>query len=277
MKRINLILPVVLIAFYIGMFFLQESLTIKNKEQLSYIPPYRFLLAALGYIRQMGAEGIYVKTSVYLGGNHSSKTLLKNEKSLSDHFLAASKIHPKFKDTYFLCEGFLPSLSKESANRANEVLTNGREAQPDFFIYGIFSAFNCFYYLDEYGKAANILKDILKNNSDAPPWLGHLASILSVQGGDLYTGLNWLKMMHNGEKDEKARGHYEKEIRIFENAISVQQATVRYKNKYGVFPEKLDMIVPEFMGAIPDPGKDFVYNWSPPNLKLMRPKTLGKN
>lgn len=276
MRRISLFIPVVLMMAYVGMFLLQEKIVLTNKEQLTIVPPHRFLKAAFGYVKQLAAESLYVKTSVFLGGRQTTKTMLRNEESLADHFSVISNLHPKFKDTYFLCEGFLPAISQQSAKKANEVLAKGRSVYPDFWIFDLFTAFNCFYYLDEPIQASVILKNAITNNKEAPPWFGHFASILSAQGGELYTGLNWLRMMHNGEKDEKAKKRYEKEIQIFENAISVQQATVRYKNKYGVFPEKLDMIVPEIMGAIPDPGKDFVYNWSPPILKLMRPKTLGK-
>lgn len=277
MKRISLFIPVIFMAVYVGIFLLQEKLVVTDKDQLSTIPPQRLIKASFGYVKQLVAESIYVKTSVYLGSNHPQRTLLRNEESIADHFIAITNLHPKFKDTYFLCEGFLPAIGKQSAKRANEVLDMGRRVYPDFMIFDIFSAFNCFYYLDEPVQAAGILKDIEKKHSDAPPWIGKLASILLAQGGELYTGLSWLKLMHKGEKDEKARERYEKDIRVFENAISVQQATIRYKNKYGVAPEKLDMIVPEFIRGIPDPGKEFVYAWAPPTLKLMRPKIVGNN
>ena len=274
MKRAGVVLfPLILLA-YVGLFLFQEKMVIKNLDQLTTLPSYRFFQAVSGYARQLCAESIYIKTSVYLGGTHKQKTLKKNEKNLADHFVLVSKLHPKFRDTYFLCEGFLPSISKESAARANDIIGTGQSTYPDFWLFDIFAAFNCFYYLDDHIKAASILNEAVQKPG-APSWLGRLASVLAAQGGELYTGLNWLKLMRSGEKDDSARARYDKDIRVFEQAISVQQAADRYANHYGKPPEKLEELVPEFLSEIPDPGKNFVYDWVPPTLKLKRPKTMG--
>jgi hypothetical protein len=106
----------------------------------------------------------------------------------------------------------------------------------------------------------------------APPMFGHLAALLSAQGGNIAAGLISLKVMLAGEKDEVVRKRYEEEIVIFEQALQVQKALNAYAGRYGNIPAELEQLIPEFLLELPEIKDSFVLSYDPPNLHLKRPE-----
>ena len=255
---------------YACVFLLQESSATHEKYELSPTLPVQMQQATLGYFQQLGAEMLHIKSAVFLGGTPSGIDHESYVDNLADHFDAAATLHPKLLDTYYLAESSLSWINSDSVRRANHVLGKGIEARPDQWVLSFFAGFNSFYYLKEHDAAAEHLQRAAAVEG-APRWVGHLASVIAGRGGDIYGGLIWLRAMLADEEDPEVREFYENDIRMFENALTVQQALEQYEQRHGALPSNLDQLVPEFVPAIPDVGPDFILAYEDQSLRMMRP------
>lgn len=258
-----------LLIFYGMLFPLQETRFSESSQQLSHPLPPVIEKIALGYLKQLGGEMHFVKASVFYGGLQPGFDPLKFAEPFARHLTAAATLHPQFIDTYFLCQATLPYINNEYAEYANSVFAQGMAALPDNFLLPFFIGFNHFYHLKDPHNAALFLK-IASEKPNGPSWLGHLASTLAAEGGDIYGGLIWLKAMLAGEEDERVRERYQHSIVMFERAVTVQQAINTYKNQHGQYPAVLDALVPEELAALPEFDPPFQLSWEPPTLRLIR-------
>lgn len=267
------VLGFILIFFvYISAFFYQEQQNQYLSPQLSQTLPVNVHRIAAGYMVQLWAEMIYIKTIVFLGGRKPGLDPQSYADYLAEHFSVIASLHPGFIDTYFLCESSLSSLGPEYTRKTNAVLVKGIIEKPDNWILPFFKAFNHFRYLDEPVEAAEILYKTAQL-SGAPDWFGHLASLLSAKGGNIVTGLIWLKAMLATEKDEAVQERYKQEIVIFENAARVQQAIQKYHEVFNHPPADLSDLVPGIIPELPKIEGGFSLSWNPPVLSLIRPKS----
>lgn len=266
----RMVLLVLLLVY--GLFFLQQ-------ERFSHSTPIRLALpmpvsaekAVLGYLRQLGGEMYFIKTAVYIGGLSARGLGPTGIDLLYANLDSASELNPPFIDTYFYCESFVASQGQEHARQANAILQKGMAALPEDWVLPFFLGFNQFYYLNAPDEAAVSLQAAYKK-SKAPAWIGHLATIMAAKGGNIYTGLMWLRAMYEGEEDEAVRRSYESDITDYEKALVVQKALYAFKSRYGREPEILDDLVPEFLSSLPNFKGNFVLNWEPPVLRMERPR-----
>ena len=264
-------LLIIMLLIYAASFVQQERLFKETVHELSFPLPARVQKVALGFLRQLGAEMLYVKAAVFLGGREEGGgDPMSYAPSLSQHFSVISRLHPEFLAPYYLCESSLSSISPEYTGKANKVLELGVAALPDNWVLPFFLGFNHFYYLDQPKKAATIMERVSRMPS-APSWLGHLASVLAAEGGDIIAGLMWLNAMMNTEEDEMLRERYRKDIALFEKALTVLKATIEYRKQYKLPPSALDALVPEFLPHIPSLDGKYILSWTPPTLRLLRP------
>lgn len=259
-----------ILLIYLSAFFLQERQVRHAPPHLSPTLPARVHKIAAGYMYQLLAEMLYIKTTVFLGGRTPDQEHHSYAPTLADHFSVISTLHPDFIDTYFMCESSLSSLGHDYAQKTNAVLENGIAAKPDNWILPFFKGFNHFYYLDEPLEASTVLYSA-SQIPEAPVWLGHLASILSAKGGDIYAGLIWLKAMLATEKDEITQARYRNEIIVFEKAVQVLKAVREYENTFNHSPPALEDLAPKFLPRIPTLEEGYTLVWNPPTLRLTRP------
>lgn len=270
MRRFSFLMAI--LSLYLFCFFQQEAFFDKRPLILSFPLPAWSQKISLGYLKQLGAEILFVKTSVFLGGLEPGRDPEDYASSLAENFETASALHPAFIDTYFFCQSSLSYIGPERTKQANSILLNGIKALPDNWILPFFIGFNYFHLLNEPKEAAYFLNQAAERPL-GPQMLKSLAAILAAEGGDIYAGLTWLKAMHAMEKDELVRERYEKRIMVFEKAAVVLQATHAYREKYHQSPPTLDDLVPEFLTNLPQITEDkFVLSWDPPILRLVRPK-----
>lgn len=266
----RLLVSLVLLALYGGMFFLQEARFAEKRHDLTHPLPPALQEIALGYLRQLGGEMQFITASVFYGGIKAGRDPLEYAEPLARHLQGAAHLHPRFIDTYFLCQATLPYINSEYARFANEqVLSLGLAARPESMVPPFFIGFNHFYHLQEPGEAAGYLRQA-SEKPGAPAWLGHLASVLAAQGGNIEGGLIWLQAMLANEEDEKMREYYMFSISQFEKARAVQQAIFRYRQEQDRDPEELTDLVPDTMSALPEFAPPFTLTWTPPVLRLHR-------
>ena len=232
--------------------------------------PAKFQKIAAGYLSQVTSEIIFIKTSVFLGGVKPGTPEKSYANTLANNFEVITSLYPEFMDPYFFCQSFLPSISHESAERANSILNTGIKAYPDNLIIRFFYAFNFYRYLNEPLKAAEAFGKAAKI-PDAPPMFAHLAAVFSGKGGDITTGLVMLQNILAVEQNEAVQERYQKEIEAFENALLIENAISLYTKKYKIAPEKLELLIPEFIEKLPQINNTFKLVYDCPNLSLVRP------
>lgn len=259
-----------LILSYGVLFWYQEQRIQKQNMTLNLALPAKFYRIATGYGKQLVAEMLFIRTSVFLGDVPAGTPTESYESALANNLEVITRLYPHFLDPYYFCNGFLASISEDSAARAAGIFETGIDAYPEDIYLHFFYGTNFFLWMNEPLKAAKAFEEAAKI-PDAPAMFQHLAAILSAQGGEIAAGLMSLKTMHAAEENEMVRARYEEEIAIFEQALEVQQALNAYIARFGSAPETLDRLVPKFIDRIPKINTSFVMDYSPPNLHLKRP------
>lgn len=264
-----------LILFYGFIFTGQYQKAQNNTVSLDIALPVNFYKIATGYIKQLAAEMLFIRTSVFLGGVRPGTPPTSYADALGNNFEIMTKLYPRFTDPYYFCQGFLTPISPESAGRANTIFETGIAAHPNNFFFHMFRGTNFFLSMNEPLKGAQAFAEAAKL-PNAPPLFGHLAALLSAKGGDITAGLISLKAMLAAEKDEVVRTRYQQEITIFEQALEVQKGLNAYSNKYGDTPNTLEQLVPEFLPQLPEIKDSFTLTYDPPTLRLQRPDRTKK-
>ena len=254
---------------YCGLFLHQENIFQDTPPTLSFLPSGKIQRVALGYLKQLGGEILFIKSNVFLGGVKPGRNPYDYADPLTKHLKGATELHPDFSDTYFLCNASLPYIGPEYALKANKILEKGMETMPDNILWPFFIGFNYFYHLNEPIEAAKYLK-IASEKPEAPKWLAHLASSLLAKGGNIKTGIIWLRGMVATEEDDGQRKRYQESLEVFEQAYVVEQAIERFNSRHGNPPGTLQDLVPEFVAEIPQ-FEGYELSYTPPSLKLLRP------
>ena len=273
MKILHTIFLTGLIVLYGFIFTYQEQKAQSRNISLEYSLPVGFHTIAAGYVKQLAAEILFIRTIVFIGGLKTDTPSTKYENALANNLKVMTSLYPRFIDPYFACEAFLPSISPEQAKNANSILETGINAYPDNFIFRFFYGTNFFLWMNEPLKSAKAFEEASKI-PNAPLIFEHLAAVLSAQGGQITAGLITLKTMLASEMDEGIRSRYQKEIAIFEQAVQVNDALFAYQKKYNAPPDDLNQLVPEFIPAIPEIKDTFILVYNKPLLRLVRPTPL---
>jgi hypothetical protein len=265
-----------LVVLYGFVFTVQEQKAKEREITLELALPVSFQKIAAGYIKQLAAEMLFIRTSVFLGGVRPGTPPTSYADALGNNFAVMTGLYPRFIDPYYFCQAFLPPISPESAAKAATIFETGIAALPDDLVLRFFYGTNFFLSMNEPLKGAEAFTEAAKLPK-APPLFGHLAALLSAQGGDIAAGLISLNTMLAAEKDEVVRKRYEEEIVIFEQALEVQKALNAYSGKYGTPPKELEQLTPEFLPQLPEIKDSFVLTYNPPNLHLKRPDRTKKS
>jgi len=267
-SRTWILLPILLV-FYGFLFVTQDKHTNTAPTNISPSLPAS-VLNVLGhsYMNQLIAESLFIKTAVHLGGLNKQMDE-KNLEIMGNHFKTISKLHPLFLDTYYRSESVLAHRGDRFVLTANKILDRGRNALPNEIAIPFFEGFNYFHYLNKPVKAGKILRNA-SNIPDAPQWIGHLASMLMAKGGNIRTGLIWLKGMLAATHDEDEKKRYGRDVATFEKAMQVQQAIEQYARKHGTYPETLSVLLPDYLGALPTWEGEYMLEYHSPTLLLRR-------
>ncbi len=269
------ILFIGIIVLYGWFFVQQEQRAEKRNTELDIALPAEFYTITAGYMKQLTAEILFIKTSVFLGSVGPGTPPTDYANAMGNNFDVMTKVYPRFIDPYYFVQAFLPHISREAAAKSASIFETGIAAMPDELILRFFYGVNFFLSMNEPLKGSEAFAEAAKL-PNAPPLFGRLAALLSAQGGDIAAGLISLKAMLATEKDEVVRARYGEEIAIFEQALVVQKGINNYASKYGAAPKELEDLVPEFLPKLPEIKNSFVLNYDPPNLHLNRPEPEEK-
>jgi hypothetical protein len=258
-----------LLAGYGFLFFAQERHGAITRQDISPSLPGP-VLKGLGhsFLDQIIAEALFIKVAVYQGGLQREAST-GNLDIMGQDFELMSELHPKMLDVYYRSETTLAYRGDTYTRLANRILEHGRAALPNQVALPFFEGFNYFHYLNDPAKAAEVLRTA-SNIPGSPQWIGHLASMLAAESGNIRTGLVWLREMLANSTDEKEKARYTTAIEAFEEALQVQLALERYTHTVGAAPDTLDALVPEYIARIPTFESEFVLVYKKPDLFLTR-------
>jgi hypothetical protein len=245
-----------------------DKVTAKGHEDLPPLAPSAFY-DITGYLKQLTAEVLFIRTKVFLGGDVDSKRYKKNIPTLSDYYKQVADMHPYFLDTYFMTETTLAWVSPDSAKSANEILEVGAEYRDDTFLFPFFMGFNYFRHLNNPKQASHWLKKAAEFEG-APTWFGHLAAILDAKGGDISGGLIWLKAMARSTQEPSEKARYLADIKEYEKAMIVFNAIERYREKTGAILPNLESLIPEFLPRLPQMKMGFHLIYKDGELRLQK-------
>jgi len=125
--------------------------------------------------------------------------------------------------------------SEESVRKANELLRRGIAHHPDDWRNRLYLGFNHFYYLDEWGPAAEALEGAMELPG-APLYIRRLVARLKSADGGLEVAESFLHGLLLQTDDEHAREQYETaldEIATERVARVLDAARERYRERHG--------------------------------------------
>jgi hypothetical protein len=259
-----------LLVSYIILCNIQEQ---AGKRREVYLPPAlpsNIQKIITGYARQLAAEILFIRTSVFLGGVKPGTPEMSYVDPLAHNFKVLTELYPYFKDPYFFCQSFLPHISLDAAMATNNILETGISVYPQDQVLRLYYASNFFLFMDEPLKASAAFHDAAQIEN-ATPIFAHLAAILAAQGGDITAGIYSLNALLANETNSSVRKRYKEELNIFNQASTVQRAVDNFIVQNGSAPETLDLLVPKFIDTIPTFNHSFILQYSAPRIHLKRP------
>jgi hypothetical protein len=151
-----------LVVLYVFFFTVQEQKTQTLDISLELALPVSFYKISAGYIKQLAAEMLFIRTSVFLGGVRPDTPPKSYADALGNNFEVMTQLYPRFIDPYYFCNSFLPPISPESAAKASTIFETGITAYPDDLILRFFYGTNFFLSMNEPLRGATAFAEAAK-------------------------------------------------------------------------------------------------------------------
>ena len=213
----------------------------KKIEEFRALPKGEYLKPAVIGYEQLAADIIWLQAIQVIGEN----TVTPGGYDCVYHALdVVTTLDPKFAYAYQLGGVTLSVLGKAPEN-SNLLLIKGMRENPDVWQIPFYIGFNNFFYLNDYGRAAEYMAKASELPGH-PAYLPKLAARLYVQAGNPDVALDFLMQMHKETGDEKVRatlGERIKEVIVERDARFLEEAIKRYKDVYKAYPERLIELV----------------------------------
>src|SRR3989304_4569884 len=251
-------------ALAFSIYFVQHQITgykgIEKKiEEFVTLPRGEYLKpAVLGY-EQLVADIIWLKAIQVIGED----TVTPGGYDWVYHALdVVTTLDPKFAYAYQL-GGVTLSVLGKAPEKSNFLLIKGMKENPDVWQIPFYIGFNNFFYLNDYGRAAEYMAKASELPGH-PAYLPKLAARLYVQAGDPDVALEFLTRFYKETKDEKVREVLEqriKEVIVERDARFLEEAIKRYKNVYKAYPERLiELVERDIITEVPpEPFEGYYY------------------
>ena len=250
------------ILLYSTFFVLHERQWAGRVERLPLAQPVPYYRVLAGYLQQLAAEMLFVRTNVFIGrATMQNKPLLPDGPAIAQNFEVASALYPRFQAPYYPAQAFLPELSPELARRTNAILESGITAYPGDLSLRFSHAANYFLWMNDKARASEAFAQAAAIPG-APPLYGRLAEMFASPEGELKAGMVSLLVMRNAEKDPKVKAKYGRRLLMYERAIEVQNAVQAYIRDHGAAPATLEHLLPLYLPVVPvfDQGYTLIYN-----------------
>ncbi len=269
-KRGIVALFAVAVLLYAVLFFVQERRNAHVEERLVSVRPAAYYRALSGYLHQLVAEMIFVRTNVFVGhATMLNRPLAADGQAIAYNLETSISLNPGFLAPYFLAQAFLPEISPELARSTNSILATGLKAHPNDIALHLSRAANFFLWLDDPLQASQAFAEAAKVPG-APPIFFRLSEMFATPEGELKAGLVSLMALRNTEKDPGVREKYRQQIANYERAVTVQNAVDAYERATGSAPTTLEQLLPTYLPVIPVFDQGYQIRYDPPYVRLLR-------
>jgi tetratricopeptide (TPR) repeat protein len=224
-----------------------------SETPASYVIPSRFSrILALGN-QGLLSDFLFLKAATFFGGRTGEgKALDKADwQYLIDSLEAITDLDPYFVDPYFLAEGLL-AWDAGLPEEANKILEKGTRHRTSDWRLPFFIGFNHFYFLGNYGKAADYIMTASRLPG-SPDYFPTLASRLAYYGGKSKTALLFLRQMLEESDNPLLKRRMEKRLLALGRAVTIEEALDRFKMQEGRMPGSLgELVTRGYLERLPD-------------------------
>src|SRR3990170_2313991 len=260
----SLVFPLIVTALAFSIYIVQHQIAgykgIENKiEEFVSLPKGEYLKPAVMGFEQIVADIIWLRAIQVIGED----TVTPNGYEWIYHALdVVTTLDPKFAYAYQLGVVTLSVLGK-APEKSNTLLIKGMRENPEVWQITFYIGFNNFFYLNDYGRAAEYMAKASELPGH-PAYLPKLAARLYVQAGNPDVALDFLMQMHKETGDEKVRATLEeriKEVIVERDARFLEDAIKRYKDVYKAYPERLiELVERDVITEVPpEPFEGYYY------------------
>jgi tetratricopeptide (TPR) repeat protein len=256
MRKLLLFLTIMVVAAPYGLFHSQVwkiRAQVVSETPAGYVIPSRFSrILALGN-QGLLSDFLFLKAATFFGGRAGQGKAL--DKADWEYFIdsleSVTDLDPYFVDPYFLAEGLL-AWDAGLPEEANKLLEKGTKYRPSDWRLPFFIGFNHFYFLRNYGKAADYIMTASRLPG-SPGYFPTLAARLAYYGGKSKTALLFLRQMLEESNNPVLNRRMEKRLLALERAVAIEEALDNFKMKEGRMPVSLaELVSKDYLDRLPE-------------------------
>lgn len=220
----------------------ERQVLVQQKEELHPLPAAALKILALEY-RDLAADLVFSRTQTFYGGklNRLEKIDDRSWQVIYRRLDAVSQLDPYFIDPYFFGQAVL-TWEARMPKEANALLDRGRKSRTDDWILPFFMGFNSFYFLQDFGQAADYLMESSRRPG-SPPLVALLAARLASQSGGTETAIAFLQQVERHTEDQAIRGQIQQRLEALKGIWVLEQAVGAYRRQSGRWPKDLQALV----------------------------------
>jgi len=175
--------------------------------------------------------------------------------------------------TAYLFSGMGLIHNFDDAKLAKPILQKGMAVFPDSWELPFWIGYDHYTYLEDYQTAAQYFYEAAQKPGAPGRFLALLVS--AAKKGGSYENAFWaMKIMMESAEDEKTRQVYEKKLVQLENLIVLTQASQKFNEITGHYPESLtDLTRKGLVPGLPEDPLGMAYTWDSEKKRVV----MGKN
>ncbi len=220
----------------------------KNKPvavKLGYVPSAEVLRIAVGDQKLLVAHAAVVKVLVYFGtliGNLGNQIVVIPAEYFNMYttLQTAVKLDPYNADAYYFAQAAF-TWEVGRAKEVNHMLDYGMKYRTWDYMLPFFAGFNAAYFMKQYEPAARYMQRAAELSGN--PLLTNLAARYYYESDKSKIGIDFLKMMETGAKDEHVRKLYRLRRTALQAVSTIQDAVSQFKEKNGRLPGRLEELI----------------------------------
>ena len=245
---------VILVLLYMVSFSLVEcnrDTFQKNKKNVGLwdLPPLTLSLVA-GEYRGLLADILNLEAGAKIGTKLERTSTGKYAAVLNEYdphvihkvLVASQMLDPYFQQTFMVAQGWLP-WDGELVEETNAILKIAQKNRYWDFFPTQFTAFNTYYFLNDYKKAGEILLHAAAKKN-APPHFAIIGSRLSHKGGDTKAAIVLMKLIVGSRvSTEPGFENLQKRLNALEAVQVLEQAVSKYQQRFSSFPSNPSQLI----------------------------------
>ncbi len=217
----------------------RENLPGENKRADALMVSPELLSIVSGEFDSLLADFLLLKASVFIGGVY--RTVPEDWEAIWHLFNQSHYLDPIFFQTCYYTQALLAWRDGLHEKSIDLIKSNG-EHRPWDWEPKFYAGFDYYYYLKDYKRSAQCLKEASKV-PNAPTIVATLGARIARKGGQTQDAINLLYVMYNQAKEEKYKEIVLKRIHAYQGILILERAIADYSMKFGLRPDSLKELI----------------------------------